>query len=204
MYMYSSAAENPFMQHKYATKLESLGFKLPKWCLPPSEALVCEFEIRFSLNLPPDYRDFLVHYGGVVGDAACPFQEPTPHGHDTLIDKFYGFTSPNRHDNVLDQTELIDGAPDVIGIGGNVMGEMFWLKCCGWDAGHVYMHDGDSRSAWPDELFYKRFPNLSPEIQHYLVLRRQGNLPKKRKGYEHVYRLAESFGDFIDRLEPSA
>jgi hypothetical protein len=80
---------------------------------------------------------------------------------------------------------------------------MFWLKCSGWDEGHVYMHDHESRSAWPEALFYKRFPKLSPEIQHYLQLREEGKLPKKRKGYEHVYKLSETFSEFIHGLQLS-
>jgi hypothetical protein len=82
------------------------------------------------------------------------------------------------------------------------MGGMFWLKCTGLDTGHVYMHDHEGRFAWPDSIFYERFPNLSPVIKQYLKQRKQGKLPTKPKGYEHVYRLAESFTEFIDRLEP--
>jgi hypothetical protein len=78
---------------------------------------------------------------------------------------------------------------------------MFWLKCTGRDAGHVYMDDCEGRSAWPDETFYERFANLSPDIKRYLEMRKKGKLPKKPKGYEHVYRLAQSFSEFIDRLE---
>ena len=81
------------------------------------------------------------------------------------------------------------------------MGQEFWLKCLGWDAGHVYMYDNQGRSAWPDEMFYKMFSNLHPEIKNYLALRKDGKLPKKPRGYEHVYLLAKSFGEFIDFLE---
>jgi hypothetical protein len=102
----------------------------------------------------------------------------------------------------MDRTELIRGAPDVVAVGDNTMGSMFWLKCTGQDAGHVYMHDDEGRFAWPDSIFYERFPNLSSEIQQYLKQRKQGKLPTKPKGYEHVYRLAKSFTEFIDRLEP--
>jgi hypothetical protein len=181
--------------------MKDLGFELPEWCVPPSEAMVHAFESRFSLDLPNDYREFLLHHGGKFGDARCAFSEPTPCGPATRINAFYGFTSSGRRDNVVDRTGLIEGAPDVIAIGGNQLGAMFWLKCTGKDAGHVYMHDGDGRSAWSDAMFYEWFPNLSPDIEQYLKLRKQGILPKKPKGYEHLYRLAESFGELIDRLE---
>jgi hypothetical protein len=189
------------MQDKLAAKIESLGFKLPKWNLPPTEDLVCEFEKRFGLTLPADFRGFLVRYGGVSANASCPFQEPTPCGNSAEIGRFYGFTLPNRHDNVIDETKKADGYPDVIAIGDNLMGEWFWLKCLGWDAGHVYMYDNQGRSAWPDEMFYKMFSNLHPEIKNYLAIRRNGKLPEKRAGYEHVYLLANNFSEFIDSLE---
>jgi hypothetical protein len=190
------------MYDTFASKLDDLGFELPQWCVPPTELLVRGFEARFSLRLPVDYRAFLLRHGGVIGSAICGFQEPTPCGPSTYIESFYGFTLPNRRGNVMDRTELIRGAPDVIAVGDNLMGGMFWLKCTGKDAGHVYMHDHEGRFAWPDPIFSERFPNLSPEIKQYLKQRKQGKLPAKPKGYEHVYRLAKSFTEFIDRLEP--
>jgi len=191
------------MNDSFETKLEHLGFHIPEWCLSSSEALVREYEKRFSLKLPGDYRNFLVRFGGFFapGGAVCPYQEPTPCGNEALIDRFYGFTSPDRSDNVIYNTELIDGYPDVVAIGDNLMGGMIWLKCIGRGAGCMYMHDHEGRSAWPEEMFSRMFPNLSPEIKDYLELRRQGQLPRKPKGYEHVYQIATSFTDFINRLQ---
>jgi hypothetical protein len=101
------------------------------------------------LELPDDYRDFLVEYGGfgVTGGAFCRCQEPTPCGNEAAIDTFLGFTSPERSDNVVDQTEMIHGYPDVIAIGKDLMGNMIWLKCTGPDARYVYMYDHEARSA---------------------------------------------------------
>jgi hypothetical protein len=189
------------MIDRFSSKLKSLGFRLPKWCPPPSELLVRTFEGRFSLQLPADYRDFLVHHGGEMGSASCPFQEPTPLGSAAPIDRFYGFTSSDRTDNVLSATKLIDGAPDVIAIGGNLMGGMLWLKCTGRDASYVYLHDPEGRFAWTDSMFHEMFPQLGDEIRQYLELRKKGQLPQKPKGYEHVYQLAKSFTEFVDRLE---
>ncbi len=190
------------MRDYFSPKLKSLGFTLPDWCIPPSEELVSNFEKQFGLVLPVDYRAFLVLHGGVIGTARCRFQEPTPCGFETCIDSFYGFTSPDRRDNVTDSTQLISGAPDIVDIGGNLIGSMFWLRCTGRDEGNVYMHDHEGRFGWTDEMFHESFPNLSPVVQHYLDLRREGKLPQKRKGYEHVYRLARNFGEFVDHLEP--
>lgn len=189
------------MPSRFASKLASLGFSMPKWCEPPSEHLVRNCEKRFALALPSDYREFLVHHGGMIGSATCAFQEPTPCGNATCVDCFNGFALVDRHDDVARATELIEGAPDVVAIGDNLMGAMFWLKCSGRDRGHVYMHDPEGRYAWPDEMFYEMFQALSPIIKDYLAMRKRGELPNKPKGYEHVYRLATSFEEFIERLE---
>ena len=42
---------------------------------------------------------------------------------------------------------------------------MIWLKCDGDDTGHVYFHDGEGRSAWDDDMFYRMYPNIHPENQ---------------------------------------
>jgi hypothetical protein len=63
------------MPSQFASTLASLGFELPEWCLPPSEPLVRGYEAQFALTLPADYREFLVHHGGVIGSASCAFQE---------------------------------------------------------------------------------------------------------------------------------
>jgi hypothetical protein len=155
------------MPSQFASTLASLGFELPEWCLPPSEPLVRGYEAQFALTLPADYREFLVHHGGVIGSASCAFQEPTP-------------------------------------CGLNQGGGMFWLLCSGRDCGHVYLHDHEQRSSWPDETFHQRFPNLSDSIRDYLALRKRGALPNKPRGYEHLYRLGTTFGEFIERLEKVA
>lgn len=189
------------MTSRFASKLTYLDFSLPAWLERPTEELVREYERRFAVVLPSDYRHFLVHHGGLVGNATCAFQEPTPCGKATSVDEFYGFTPDARRLDVARATELIAGAPDVVAIGQNLIGAMFWLKCSGPDCGHVYMHDHEGRSAWPDELFQARYPRLGAEINAYLTMRGHGALPKKPPGYEHVYRLATSFEEFIERLE---
>lgn len=190
------------MASRFTAKLDGLGFSLPEWCIPPVEELVEAYEQRFNLNLPDDYREFLVHHGGIIGTGVCPFQEPTPCGSTTIIDRFYGFTSPERVDNVVSATELIDGWPTVVAIGDNLLGAMFWLICAGAKAGQVVMHDREGRSAWSDEMFRHMYPNLAQEIKDYLAARKKGRLPAKPKGYEHVYRLAPSFTEFINCLRP--
>jgi hypothetical protein len=52
-------------------------------------------------------------------------------------------------------------------------------------------------------MFYAMYPNIHPEIKQYLKLRRQGQIPAKPKGYEHIYRLGRSFTEFFESLRPS-
>ena len=133
----------PGVGTQFASKLNTLGFELPEWCLLPSEMLVREYEKRFELTLPSDYREFLIHHGGVIGNANCAFQEPTPCGTGTCIDSFYGFTWR------IDMTMLLRRRNslkmlDAVAIGDNLIGAMFWLKCSGKDSGNVYMHDHEA------------------------------------------------------------
>src|SRR5262249_51576189 len=105
------------MPDQFASKLHELGFRMPHWCDPPSEALVADFEKAFRLTLPSDYRAFLMNHGGIDhGEALCSFQEPTPLGKETNIEGFYGFAPPECVENISRATQLIDGAPFVIAI----------------------------------------------------------------------------------------
>src|SRR5262245_54689662 len=165
------------MADRFSEKLSTLGFKLSKGSKPPSEQLVREFERRFKLHLPADYREFLVNHGGVCQDARCPIIEPTPFGTSTVITGFYGF----QDDEISAATDLIDGAPEIIAIGSEGLGRMFWLSCVEPEFGHVLVHDHYGRSSWPDEEFL-RWPHLAPEIHDYLRLRRENKLPKKLPG----------------------
>ncbi len=185
------------MADRFSNKLATLGFVLPEGDTPPSEKLVRNFERRFKLNLPADFRSFLVLHGGVNGTAICPMIEPTPFGTSTIITAFYGF----HEDEIGDTTEMIEGAPDIIALGSEGLGRMFWLFCAEPYIGHVFVRDHYGRSSWSDEEFFK-WPDLAPEIRHYLDLRREGKLPEKPEGFEDVYLVARSFTDFIDSLQP--
>lgn len=185
------------MTDQFESKLTALGFALPEGHQPPSAELVRQFEFHFDLTLPDDFRSFLSRFGGYGGTAMCPTLEPTPFGDKTVIDIFYGF----ERDEIVSTTELIEGAPDIIALGGEPLGRMFWLYCTEPYAGHVFVHDHYNRSSWSDEEF-SQWPDLSPEIHRYLDLRRDGQLPPKPEGFEDVYLVAKSFTDFIERLEP--
>jgi hypothetical protein len=188
----------------FAKKLNDLGFELPHWCEPPSEELVAQFEELFSVSLPPDYREFLIRHGGKVsygGNPICPVQEVTPFGSEACVNSFYGFGPPERVDNIIAATKLMQGAPSFIVIGCDLMGNYVELKCDGRDVGHVYTFDHEGRSGWTDEMFYEMFPKLGGDVKQYLEMRKKGKLPRKAKGYEHWYRLGRSFTEFIECLK---
>jgi hypothetical protein len=185
------------MAGPFVDKLAALGFSLPDGHTPPSERLVRDFERRFSLRLPADFRAFLAQHGGMRGEADCPMIEPTPFGTTVCIDGFYGFNG----DEIARRTELIEGAPEIIAMGIEPLGRMFWLFCADPYVGHIFIRDHHGRSTWSDEDFFK-WPHLAPEIRHYLDLRRQGLLPRKPDGFEDVYLVARTFTDFIAQLRP--
>lgn len=181
----------------FANKLAVLGFAFPEGGAKPSEAQMRKFERRFDLNLPADYRSFLVRFGGVCGTAVCLMVEPTPFGTSTIIEQFFGF----QDDEIAEATDLIEGSPEFIALGSEPLGRMFWLCCAEPYVSHVFLHDHYGRSSWSDEDFFK-WPHLAPEIHHYLGLRREGRLPKKPQGFENVYLVARSFTGFIESLQP--
>jgi SMI1/KNR4 family protein SUKH-1 len=201
----------------FAAKLEMLEVHPTTGRVEPSLRLVQDYEREFGLALPADYREFLAAYGSVSLSARYPFAEPTPFGQTGMIDDFFGFVPgpagsrtdqfrghPLDRHGVYWNTWLIEGAPDVVAIGSDLMGGMTWLKCTGEDAGSVYFHDGYQRWLWSDAEFYGHFPNLHPDIRRYLELRGAGLLPKKKRGYHNVYLIARSFSEFIDLLRPPA
>ena len=188
--------------------MEMLKAEPLPWRAEPSLQLVENYEREFGVALPADYRAFLASHGGVSLSAQYPFAEPTPFGPRGEVAALYGFvpagTSPaHRSRDVHWATWLIDGFPDVVAIADSFWGGMIWLKCTGDDGASVYFHDGERRHTnWRDADFYKRFPNLAPEIKKYLELRRNNLLPKKGRGYENLYLIAHSFSEFISVLQP--
>jgi hypothetical protein len=192
---------------QFAAKLDLLEVRPMPLRVEPTLQLVESYEREFGLTLPADYREFLAAYGGVFLHAVYPFAElPTPFGPTGMVDELFGFATGDRESSGVHwNTRIIDGAPDVVAIGADLMGGMTWLKCTGDDAGSVYYHDPQRRHTnWREADFYDHFPNLAPSIEHYLQLRRANLLPTKRRGYENVYLIGRSFSEFIALLRPAA
>lgn len=170
----------------------------------PTEKRVRAFEKHIGVELPADYRSFLLEHGGVWVNALAPIKEPTPCGQQATIESFYGFIAGKPKSTDLKwQCDLAEGAPVAIPIAGGAFGSQIFLftsdqKLMGIKAGATCFWDCDNRSAWSDEMFHESFENLGPEIKHYLDLRRKGKLPEKPGGLEDFYRIADTFTVFLE------
>jgi hypothetical protein len=190
---------------RFAVKLKSLGYLLPRWATPPTKDLVATFEDETGLQLPADYRDFLSRFGGWSGSCLCPIREPCPCGSPAVVEGFLGFMRPEERRlscDVRGLRLLADIPSNFVPIADGVFGGMIWLKLADPGSGCVYFHDGEGRSAWAEETFRERFPALAEQIAEYLVMRRHAELPAKPEGHENLYFLAESFSDFLAACEP--
>jgi len=174
----------------------------------PTEARVKEFERHIGVEVPPDYRTFLIEFGGAWVNAVVPIAEPTPCGEKAVIECFYGFMPKGRNSDDLHwQCDLAEGAPIAIPIARGAFASQVFLftsdqKRLGAERGSVYFWDGENRSAWPDELFHQSFENLAPEIGRYLELRRNGLLLLKPPGLADFYRIAPTFTSFLEACIP--
>lgn len=185
------------------TKLEALGYGPTEWQLPVTEEFVVAFEREYGLQLPTEYRAFLLAFSGWAGSATCDFlEQPTPLGDGGWIGLFYGNTVPEYH--VYDirwATNSVGGAPAFVAVAtGGMNGCMVVIRCGSQDDGYVYFLDADQRSLWADEDFHRMFPGLDTRIKEYLAQRRVKELPSKPEGYESLYLMARGFNEFIDRL----
>jgi len=187
-------------------KLQRLGYEPAEWQLPNTEERIGDFEQQYGLRLPAEYRQFLLDFGGWVGSALCDIQErPTPIGDKAWIDLFYGFVVPeHKTKDIRWLTDTFGAAPTFVPVAdGGMNGCLTVIKCGQPQDGYVYFFDADQRSLWPDRQFYEMFPALGQEIVKYLDYRRSGRLPLKPAGYESLYLLSRSFGEFIEALSPS-
>ncbi len=191
----------------FATKVQALRLKPDEGRLIPSERKVADFERQFGVHLPVDYRQFLLTHSGQWGSLTAPcLEESTPFGTYVCVQDLYGFMTDGDRQmfDIRWATAAFGGAPTFVAIAsGGMNGNMIVLKCRGRDAGNVYHYDAQQRALWPDEEFRYMFSALHPLIEDWLERRRTGNLPKKQRGYESLYRLGQSFTEFFQGLQVS-
>lgn len=174
----------------------------------PSPELVLSLEDHIGTDLPTDYRSFVLEYGGVWARALAPIQEITPCGQHATIECFYGFmTGKPRAFDLKWQCDLAEGAPVAIPIAAGAFSSQIFLftsdqERLGVKRGATYFWDGDNRSSWPDETFYSSFEDLSPELERYLELRRNGQLPQKPDALSDFYIIADTFTSFLESCKP--
>jgi hypothetical protein len=191
---------------EFSPKVRALRLKPDMGRLVPTEDMIADFERRFSVHLPADYRRFLFAHGGQWQSLTAPcLEEFTPFGTSVCVQDLYGFMTGERQ--VFDirwATEAFGGAPSFVAIASGAMnGNMIVLACWGQDAGSVYHFDAQQRALWPDEEFRYMFSALHPLIEEWLEKRRTGQLPKKAEGYESLYLLGHSFTEFFEAIQTS-
>ncbi len=148
-------------------------------------------EKAVKVDLPEDYRDFLLRTGGgYCDDALAPCDEPTPFG-EMNITEFLDARS-------LREMGLASFAPSqilIVGIGH--VGICTGLSLSGADRGRVYAVDSEFRHNWKPE----RYSRLKSEsVQNFYKLRESNALAAKQLGYENCYSIASSFDEFLAKL----
>ncbi len=139
-----------------------------------SAALIAEFEARWGLVLPTDYKNFLLASNG-GWPAPNVFEVPGWHGQGSVLDAFYGIhegRKTERLDRALQVYE--DRVPaDLIPIGTDAAGNKL---CIGWEGGRkgkIYFWDHEDEID-EDGCF--------------------------RQDYRNVFLVANSLQEFLDNL----
>ena len=76
------------------------------------------------------------------------------------------------------------------------------LSISGLDHGQVFALDIEMRFYW-DEQTLRKLPHLDPTIREFFRLRDADELPWRPWGYENCYHVADSFTDFLSKLQSS-
>lgn len=132
-----------------------------------------EFEHKFEMTLPNDYRDFLLTYNGGYPEPDG-FWIQGMDGNGSLVDRFLGIHG-GEHDNLLGYLEIYKERipPNFLPIAHDPGGNLICMSVEGEDKGKIYFWDHEEE-ADPD----------------------QG----ETAGYQNVYLIADSFTDFFENL----
>jgi hypothetical protein len=145
------------------------------------------------VQLPPDYRSFLLQVGGgYLKDVIVPCTVPTPFGKHILT---------CLH-SVKDVVSLLDSAKaprNLVCISFGHFGMTACLSVAGIDHGQVFSLDTEMRFFWDNETLAK-LPHLDPSIKEFFRLRDADQLPERPWGYENCYHMADSFSEFLNKM----
>jgi hypothetical protein len=173
-----------------------------------------ELELNIGVELPQDYRNFLLETGGgYVDDLIAECIVPTPFGQLNIVE--FGdlnsivrlrsmHTGANGHEvsiryfhgGIL-ESEVTPR--NIICIAHGHFGMTTCLSVAGIDYGSVYALDTEMRYFW-DKAKLENLPNLDPSIVEFFRMRDNNALPSRPFGYENLYLVAGSFDDLLSKL----
>ncbi len=152
-----------------------------------------DLELKIGVELPQDYRDFLLEMGGgYVDDLIAECVVPTPFGELNIVE----FGDLNSIVRLLD-SEITPR--NMICIAHGHFGMTTCLSIAGLDHGSVYALDTEMRFFW-DKAKLEKLPNLDPSIVEFFRMRDNNALPNRPWGYENLYHVATSFDDLLSKL----
>lgn len=158
---------------------------------------VHSLENQIGRKLPEDYSNYLSD-GSFRLDGTHWYQisERTPFGEQGGIYRLF----------TLDDfaNDGINGFPDemMLIIGDNLFGYATCICLHEVRFGHVFYYDFEQRAFWSKENFRSMFSNLDDNIVQFIRDRDAGLLPPKETGLESFYHAADSFSEFLAKLEP--
>jgi hypothetical protein len=169
---------------KYERKMKSLGASYiyekhqeDKPRVQPTQEDILRIEREIKSELPDNYTDFLINYGGFVCKGYCYPLSSESKAALAIVNVFFGYLTDGY--DLLDAWHTYKDEEDLrmprsfLPIATDPGGNMFCLSLFGEDEGKVYF--------WDHEL------EEMPE-------------PGEEPGYSNVTLLANSFDEFIDSL----
>lgn len=179
------------MKKEIEEKIGQLGGIVPigDSFLPVADAELKAIEADLGNPLPAEYRAFLKKYGASAFSEYVGFQpmKPLPHTLSStgkgLFSCFYGAAN-ERHNSLARKIKTFRGRmPDTIFPIGHDSGNQICLGINGEEKGKVYYWD--HHNEWDEEDYrVEHGMSMPPEVR-----------------FQNVYLVAESFEDFIRRLE---
>lgn len=163
----------------------------------PSEEQVQALEDAIGSSLPEDYRAFLLKYGGTFLDFEAPVQEPSPFGSTFSQTGFHSlYSDPDESGDIRGYLSSQIVPRNMIVIASGDFGQATCLSFAGIDKGSVYLFD-EYQMAFADEshMYYQMFES----VREFLSLRDNDELEVKPPGYDHCYKSATSFTEFLSR-----
>jgi hypothetical protein len=170
---------------------------------PLEESEIAAIESQIGVPLPDDYREFLLHHGGVRFKGVSPdnpyivfrtsskLPKRVSKSGMLAFNQFFGKERNPKSDAksiAWNARTLLGRMPDsVIPIGDDGMEGLICLGIKGAEAGKVYFWDGRNEPPSEDEYLEDYGKPRPPEAM-----------------FKNVYLISSSFEEFLNRLEPQA